>query len=38
MTTIPANFLSSNFLMYPLAAIAVIVTICVFFIVRRRMR
>ena len=38
MTTIPANLLSSSFLMYPLAAIAVVVTVCVFFIVRRRMR
>ncbi len=38
MTTIPASLLSSSFLMYPMAAIVLIVTVCVIFIVRRRMR
>ena len=38
MTTIPADLLSTDLLMFPLTAIAVVVAICVFFIVRRRMR
>lgn len=38
MTTISADMFSASGIMYALAAIAVMVMVCLFFIVRHRMR